>query len=142
MSFGPLDGKTALASLPLGETPGASTLVSKLADKVVPTAVDLATQGNLPPAAAQLAQTAIGAGLGAALGTNSGGDAPAAARSGGAQIHELRRHVVPRRGGHVHVKVAVADLCVQHIADWCSMRRTATRSKSCLKPRGKSCTPA
>jgi type VI secretion system secreted protein VgrG len=78
MSFGPLDGKTALASSPLGETPGASTLVGKLADNIVPTAVEMAAQDKIPPAAAQLAQTAIG-GLGTGFGTNASGDAPAAA---------------------------------------------------------------
>lgn len=74
MSFGPLDGKTALASSPLGEVPGVSSLLGKLADAAAPTAVDLATQGKLPPAAAQLAQTAIGTGLGALAGS----EAPAA----------------------------------------------------------------
>ena len=78
MSFGPLDGKTALASSPLGEAPGASSLVGKLADNIVPTAVEMAAQDKIPPAAAQLAQTAIG-GLGAGFGTNASGDAPAAA---------------------------------------------------------------
>ncbi|KRC00813.1 type VI secretion system tip protein TssI/VgrG [Duganella sp. Root198D2] len=65
MSFGPLDGKTALASSPRGEAPGVSALAGKLAGQALPTAVDMATQGRLPPAAAQLAQEAIGAGLGA-----------------------------------------------------------------------------
>ena len=78
MSFGPLDGKTALASSPLGEAPGASSLVGKLADNIVPTAVEMAAQDKIPPAAAQRAQTAIG-GLGAGFGTNASGDAPAAA---------------------------------------------------------------
>jgi len=68
MSFGPLDGKTALASSPLGEAPGSSALVGKLADTVVPTALDLAAQGKLPPSASQLAQAAIGAGLGTMMG--------------------------------------------------------------------------
>jgi len=79
MSFGPLDGKTLLASSPSSEAPDMSALVGKLADNVVPTAAGLAAQGNLPPAASQLAQTALGAGLGAGLGAMAGSGASAAA---------------------------------------------------------------
>lgn len=75
MSFGPLDGKTALSSPPLSETPGRSALVGKLAETAVPAAVELAAQDKLPPVAAQLAHTTFSTGLGAL----SEGEAPAAA---------------------------------------------------------------
>ena len=79
MSFGPLDGKTALASSPLGEAPDVSSLVSELADHAIPGAVDLAAQGKLPPAATQLSQTALGAGLAAIAGREASATAPASA---------------------------------------------------------------
>jgi type VI secretion system secreted protein VgrG len=86
MSFGPLDGRTALASSPLGEAPGATPLLGKLADTVVPSALDLAAQGRLPPAAAQLAQTAVGAGIGALGGGAAASAAPAPALTQGASM--------------------------------------------------------
>ncbi|SFG49984.1 type VI secretion system secreted protein VgrG [Duganella sp. CF458] len=100
MSFGPLDGKTALASPPLSKAASASALVGKLADTAVPTAVELATHDKLPPAAAQLAQTALSAGIGAAVGSEAPAtalaqDTSTLAATGLAEISAAGREAAP-----------------------------------------------
>jgi len=84
MSFGPLDGRTALAAPPVSEAPGApglSPLVGKLADAALPTTTELAAGAlakELPPQAAPLVQQGISATAGAlasAAKTGTAGDA-------------------------------------------------------------------
>lgn len=89
MSFGPLDGRTALASHLAGESPGVSALVGKLADSAVPTATELAAGAlakELPPQAAPLVQQGASATAGALASAAKAGNAGDAAGATGAAV--------------------------------------------------------
>lgn len=89
MSFGPLDGKTALAAPPLSEASGAagiSPLIGKLADTTLPTAAELAAGSlakELPPQAAPLVQQGVSAATAAVASAAQGGDHAAHAAAAG-----------------------------------------------------------
>lgn len=88
MSFGPLDGRTALATPPVSEAgaPSISPLVGKLAD-TLPTATELAAGSlakELPPQAAPLVQRGASVAAEALASTAHGGDAGASTHAASA----------------------------------------------------------